>query len=306
MPVAAVGKRRPRRSALGDNLLTALAFVGPALLLIGFLIVYPAIKTIINSFYQVNGIGFNAPTSFVGWQNYSNMLSDPNLQTAIKNNILWLVVVTPVTVVLGVVFAVLFDKVRYESVAKSIVFIPMAISATAAGVIWTLMYADDPNVGTFNGILNWFHAGPISFLGNATFADWALFGAQIWMSMGFAVVVLSAALKSIPMDINEAAMIDGANAWQVFSRITVPLMWPTITVIATLTMMGVIKIFDIVIVMTGGGPAGSTEVLATRMYTEAFKNVNTGYGSAIAVILLVAVLPVMALNIRRFQSEGAR
>jgi alpha-glucoside transport system permease protein len=126
------------------------------------------------------------------------------------------------------------------------------------------------------------------------------------MSMGFAVVVLSAALKSIPADINEAALIDGANAWQIFSRITVPLMWPTITVIATLTMMGVIKVFDIVIVMTGGGPAGATEVLATRMYTEAFKNVNTGYGSAIAVILLVAVLPVMALNIRRFQSEGPR
>jgi alpha-glucoside transport system permease protein len=291
---------------LGGNLLTALAFVGPALVLIGFLIVYPAIKTIINSFYQVNGIGFNAPQAFVGWQNYSNMLTDPNMQTAIKNNILWLVVVTPVTVVLGVVFAVLFDKVRYEAVAKSIVFIPMAISATAAGVIWTLMYAPDPNVGTFNAILSWFQAGPISFLGNGTFADWALFGAQIWMSMGFAVVVLSAALKSIPADINEAALIDGANAWQIFSRITVPLMWPTITVIATLTMMGVIKVFDIVIVMTGGGPAGATEVLATRMYTEAFKNVNTGYGSAIAVILLVAVLPVMALNIRRFQSEGPR
>lgn len=306
MPIAAVGKRRPRGSAFGGRLLTALAFVGPALVLIGFLIVYPAVKTVINSFYQVNGIGFNAPTSFVGWQNYTDMLSDPNLQTAIKNNILWLVVVTPVTVVLGVVFAVLFDKVRYESVAKSIVFIPMAISATAAGVIWTLMYADDPKIGTFNAILNWFHAGPISFLGTASFADWALFGAQIWMSMGFAVVVLSAALKSIPMDINEAAMIDGANAWQVFSRITVPLMWPTITVISTLTMIGVIKIFDIVIVMTGGGPAGSTEVLATRMYTEAFKNVNTGYGSAIAVILLIAVLPVMALNIKRFQSEGAR
>jgi alpha-glucoside transport system permease protein len=182
----------------------------------------------------------------------------------------------------------------------------MAISATAAGVIWTLMYADDPNVGTFNAILNWIHAGPISFLGQANFADWALFGAQIWMSMGFAVVVLSAALKSIPADINEAALIDGANTWQLFSRITVPLMWPTITVIATLTMIGVIKIFDIVIVMTGGGPAGATEVLATRMYTEAFKNVNTGYGSAIAVILLIAVLPVMALNIRRFQSEGPR
>jgi alpha-glucoside transport system permease protein len=303
----AVMTRRPRRRAIGGGqLLTALIFIGPALILIGFLIVYPAIRTIYNSFYSVNGIGFNAPTVFVGWQNYSDVFTDPNLQTAIKNNILWIVVVTPLTVVLGIVFAVLFDKVRYEAVAKSIVFIPMAISATAAGVIWTLMYADDPNIGTFNAILNWFHAGPISFLGNASFADWALFGAQIWMSMGFAVVVLSAALKSIPADINEAALIDGANAWQIFSRITVPLMWPTIMVIATLTMIGVIKVFDIVIVMTGGGPAGSTEVLATRMYEEAFKFFNQGHGSAIAVILLIAVLPVMALNIRRFQMEGQR
>lgn len=302
----ATTSRPPRRAFAGGQLPAVLVFIGPALILIGALIVYPAIKTIINSFYRVNGIGFNAPQAFVGWQNYTSMLSDPNLQTAIKNNILWIVIVTPLTVVLGVIFAVLFDKVRYEAVAKSIVFVPMAISATAAGVIWRLMYADDPNVGTFNAILNWFHAGPISFLGNATFADWALFGAQIWMSLGFAVVVLSAALKSIPADINEAALIDGANPWQIFSRITVPLMMPTIMVIATLTMIGVIKIFDIIIVMTGGGPAGSTEVLATRMYTEAFKNVNTGYGSAIAVILLIAVLPVMALNIRRFQSEGAR
>jgi alpha-glucoside transport system permease protein len=305
MPIATT-RRSPRRSIGGGQLPTALIFIGPALILIGLLIVYPAIRTIYNSFYSVSGIGFNAPQVFVGWQNYSDVFTDPNIQTAIKNNILWIVVVTPLTVVLGVVFAVLFDKVRYEAVAKSIVFIPMAISATAAGVIWTLMYADDPNVGTFNAILNWFHAGPISFLGNGSFADWALFGAQIWMSLGFAVVVLSAALKSIPADINEAALIDGANSWQIFSRITVPLMWPTIMVIATLTMIGVIKVFDIVIVMTGGGPAGSTEVLATRMYEEAFKFFNPGHGSAIAVILLIAVLPVMALNIRRFQMEGQR
>lgn len=283
-----------------------LLFVGPALAIIGALVIYPAIKTIANSFYSTVGIGYNAPTSFAGWKNYTSLFTDPNMQTAIRNNILWLIVVTPITVVFGVLFAVLFDRVRYEGVAKSIVFIPMAISATASGVIWKLMYADDPNTGTVNAILGWLHAGPISFLGSTSFVNWALFGAQIWMGMGFAVVVLSAALKSIPGDLLEAARIDGANELQVFGRITVPLMWPTITVIITLTMIGVVKIFDIIITMTGGGPAGSSEVLATRMYTEAFKNANGNYASAIAVVLLVAVMPIMLINIRRFRSEGQR
>jgi alpha-glucoside transport system permease protein len=280
--------------------------VGPALLLIGIFIVYPAIKTVYLSMTTQAGIGQNAPLQFVGLDNFNAMLSDPALRTAVVNNILWLVIVTPVTVVLGVIFAVLFDKVRYEPVAKSIVFIPMAISATAAGVIWRLMYADDPNTGTINAILGWFHVSPIGFLGSAGIVNFCIFAAQIWLSLGFAVIVLSAALKGIPADLTEAARIDGASTLRIFWRITVPMMWPTITVIITLTMIGVLKIFDVIWTMTSGGPAGATEVLATRMYTETFKNFNPGYGSAIAVVLLVAVLPIMALNIQRFRTEGPR
>jgi alpha-glucoside transport system permease protein len=281
-------------------------FIGPAIVFIGLLIVYPAIKTFYNSLTSTTGIGFNAPTQFVGLDNFNTMLTDPTVRTAVVNNILWLVVVTPVTVVLGVIFAVLFDRVRYEAIPKSIVFIPMAISATASGVIWRLMYADDPNTGTINAVLGWLHVQPISFLGSTSFVNYALFGAQVWSGLGFAVVVLSAALKSIPADLTEAARIDGANALQIFWRITIPMMWPTITVIITLTMIGVLKIFDIVYTMTGGGPAGASEVLATRMYVEAFSNSNVGYGSAIAVVLLIAVLPIMAINIQRFRSEGPR
>jgi alpha-glucoside transport system permease protein len=281
-------------------------FVGPAIAFIGLLVIYPAIKTLYLSLTTVTGIGFAAPTSFVGLDNFNNMLSDPILGSAVRNNLLWLAVVTPVTVVLGVLFAVLFDKVRYESIPKSIVFIPMAISATASGVIWRLMYADDPNTGTVNAMLGWFHIQPFSFLGDTNFVNYALFGAQVWTGLGFAVVVLSAALKAVPADLTEAARIDGANALQIFWRITVPMIWPTITVIITLTMIGVLKIFDIIYTMTGGGPAGSSEVLATRMYTEAFQNSNIGYGSAIAVVLLIAVLPIMAINIQRFRSEGQR
>jgi alpha-glucoside transport system permease protein len=305
---AAVGPAAPkaRQGFKPGNYLVILLFVGPALVLIGLLIVYPAFGTLYNSLTSTTGIGFNAPTKFVGLDNYNNMLSDPTLKGAIVNNVLWLVIVTPVTVVLGVLFAVLFDKVRYESISKSIVFIPMAISATASGVIWRLMYADDPNTGVLNAILGWFHVSPISFLGETSFVNYALFGAQVWTGLGFAVIVLSAALKAIPADLTEAATIDGANALQIFWRITVPMMWPTITVIITLTMIGVLKIFDIVYTMTGGGPAGASEVLATRMYAEAFSFSDKGYGSAIAVVLLVAVLPIMAINIQRFRTEGQR
>ncbi len=298
------GRQRfePRR------LLSTLLFVGPALLLIAFFVVYPAIKTIILSFQTQTGIGFNAPLQWVGFDNYTYMAQDDAIRTSIVNNVLWLVIVTPVTVVLGVIFAVLFDRVRYEPVAKSIVFIPMAISGTAAGVIWYLMYAADVHVGTINAILAHIipNFQPIAFLGTSSFVNFALMGAQIWTSLGFAVIVLSAALKAIPKDLTEAARIDGATELTIFRRITIPLMWPTITVIITLTMIGVLKIFDLVYTMTSGGPADASDVLALRMYIEAFKNANPGYGSAIAVVLLIAVVPIMAINIRRFSSEGAR
>ncbi|MBV9282402.1 MAG: sugar ABC transporter permease [Chloroflexi bacterium] len=305
---AALPGRRGFDASRWRNLLI---FLGPALVLIAFFTIYPAIRTIYTSFTTQVGIGVNPPEQFVGWQNYQNLWQDFTsggvIRTAVINNILWMVIVTPVTVVLGVIFAVLLDRVKYEAVAKAIVFVPMAISATAAGVIWKLMYADDPHTGVINAIWTSLPgAQAISFLGNTSFVNYALMGAQVWMGLGFAVVVLSAALKAIPKELTEAAKIDGANELDVFWRITVPLMWPTITVIATLTMIGVLKIFDIIYTMTSGGPAGASEVLATRMYVEAFKNVNPGYGSAIAVVLLVAVIPLMAINIRRFQTEGKR
>src|SRR5579871_141351 len=194
---AAELSRRRRRPPIDlRHLWHILLFVGPSCALIGFLIVYPAIKTIYTSFTTTAGIGYNAPQQWTGFSNYNDLFTDPTFQTTLINNVLWLVVITPVTVILGVIFAVLFDKVRYEVIPKSIVFIPMAISATAGGVIWRLMYADDPHTGTVNAILGWFHIGPISFLGDTNFVNWALFGAQIWISLGFAVVVLSASLKA--------------------------------------------------------------------------------------------------------------
>jgi len=170
------------------------------------------------------------------------------------------------------------------------------------------MYADDTNVGTINALFSHIIPGfsPVSWLGSAGFVNVALFSAQIWASMGFAVVVLSAALKAIPGELNEAARMDGANELHIFRYITVPLIWPTVTVIITLTMIGLLKFFDFVWPMTGGGPAGASEVIGTRMYIEAFQSNDKGVGSAIAVVLLVAVIPIMAINIRRFSAEGPR
>ena len=297
-----------RRGIRPSRLISPLLFVGPALILIAFFMVYPTIRTIILSFYTQVGIGFNPPLRFIGLGNYTSMLQDSRMGTAVVNNVLWIVIVTPVIVALGVIFAVLFDRVRYEAIPKSIVFIPMAISATASAAIWKLMYADDPHTGTINAILQRIipHFQPISFLGDTRFVNFALMGAQVWASLGFAVVILSAALKAIPKDLTEAARIDGATEVQIFRRVTGPLMWPTITVVGTLTMIGVLKIFDLVYAMTSGGPAGASTVLALRMYLESFKNANPGYGSAIAVVLLIAVIPVMAFNIRRFRAEGPR
>ncbi len=292
----------------GSSWLVPILFVGPAVLLIAGLIVFPALRTIQFSFYEQTGRGLNAPLEFIGLENYKFMVEDPVIVKAIRNNILWLVLVTPLTIIIGVIFAVLFDRVRYESVVKSIVFVPMAISATATAVIWRLMYAPDPQVGTLNAFLDAVIPGfqPLSWLGQTNFVNFALMGAQLWAGAGFAVVILSAALKSIPTELTEAARIDGATELQVFRRITVPLLWPTITVIATLTMIGVLKVFDLVFTMTGGGPASASEVIATRMYKEAFPNASPGYGSAIAVVLMLAVLPIMAINIRRFAAEGNR
>jgi alpha-glucoside transport system permease protein len=291
-----------------SNWLGLLVFLGPALFLIGVFVVYPTLRTVQLSFYEQTGIGTRAPLEFVGLDNYKFMLEDEFIRKAVLNNLLWLVLVTPLTVALGVILAVLFDRVRYEPVAKSILFVPMAISATATAVIWKLVYAPNPNVGTLNAVLGALIPGfqPVSWLGRTDLVNFAIMAAHLWASAGFAVVVLSAALKAIPSDLKEAARVDGATELQIFRRITVPLLWPTITVIATLTMIGVLKIFDIVFTMTGGGPAGASEVIGTRMYTEAFKNNYPGYGSAIAVVLLLAVIPIMALNIRRFRSEGAR
>src|SRR5438132_1232686 len=284
-------------------------FVAPAALLIAVLIVYPTFWTIRLSLY--GGQGFNF-TNFVGFDNFRRLLTaDPNFldlsqfppRGAVINNILWLVVYTPLVLAVGVVIAVLADKVRYETIVKSVIFLPMAISATAAGIIWLLVYSVDPNIGLLNAVLSAIVPGfqPISWTGSVDLINPAIIAAAVWINAGFVMVIVSAALKGIPVEVLEAARVDGASGPQIFARIQVPLLVPTLSVVAVTMIIYVIKMFDLIFVMGGqnGGPLGAARVIAFTQYVETVNNGRAGYGSAVAVIMLLIVIPIMALNIRR-------
>ena len=294
---------------IGRLRLTPWLWIAPALVFLSVFLVYPAGETVHLSFKNANS------TAFVGADNFTHIFTRSDTRTVLLNNLLWLTLFTGFTVALGLIVAVLTDRVRYEVAAKAIVFIPMAISFVAAGVIWTFMYQFQPDVpgftqtGTVNAVLKAVGGSPQAWLVKS---DWRVFDiggrnnlaiivAGIWMWTGFAMVVLSAGLKGIPSEILEAARVDGASEWQTFRRIIVPMLWPTITVVAVTLMINALKIFDLVFIMTGG--RFGTDVIATRMWREMFISLNFGRASALAVVLLVAVVPVIVLNIRRFRRE---
>jgi alpha-glucoside transport system permease protein len=215
------------------------------------------------------------------------------------------VLFTGVTLGLGLVFAVLTNLVRYERVAKAMIFIPMAISFTAAAVIWRFMYiyqpADFQQTGVMNALVTSFGADPIAWLTDQRFNNFALIAAGIWMWTGFALVVLSAGLKGIPTEILEAARVDGANERQIFWRIILPMMRAVVVVVAVTLIINSLKVFDLVYVMTFGNY--DTDVIANRMFKEMFSVGHYGRASALAVVLLLTIIPVMLLNIRRFRAE---
>ncbi len=297
--------RRARTSYVGW------LFALPALLFIIIWLVYPTLWTIRASFYT--GIGFNL-TKFVGLDNYTQLFTQdpyffnastfPPTGTAV-NNVIWLFVFTTLVIVLGLIIAVLAEKVRYEAIIKGAIFLSYAISATAAGMIWLFMY--DTHVGLINAVLSAIIPGwqPIAFTGDQSLATISIIVAAVWTQTGFTTVVTSAALKGIPADIIEAARVDGANAWQIFSRIQVPMISSTLTVIAVTMIIFVIKVFDLIFVMGGtlGGPFGSARVIAFTQYLETFMNGHLGYGSAIAVIMMLLVLPIILFNLRQFRRE---
>ena len=288
-------------------------FAAPALAMLIIFLVYPTLWTIRLSFF--GGPGF-VPTRFVGLDNYISLFTEDtsffNASTfpptgVVINNIIWLFVFVPLTVGLGLAIAVLADKVRYESLIKSIVFLPYGISATAAGIIWLFVYSPNASIGLLNALMgalipSW---QSVSFVGDVGLTTLSIIIAAVWVETGFATVILSAALKGISAEIIEAARVDGASALDTFLRIQVPMVSPTLSVVVVTMIIFVIKIFDLILIMGGptGGPLGSARVIAFSQYIETFSNGRGGYGSAIAVVMLLLVLPVMILNVRRFRRE---
>ncbi len=276
--------------------------MGSALFFLTVYLIYPILNTAYISFLGKNS------KEFAGLENYWYVFTNADMLGALKNNLLWLVLFTFITVSLGLVIAVLTDRVRYEAAAKAMIFLPMAISFVAASVIWRFMFefrpAGMPQIGLLNALLsNVPGFQPVAWLVNTRVNNFALIGVGIWVWTGFCMVILSAALKSIPIEILEAARIDGASEWRIFWRIILPMMRTTILVVATTMVIIVLKVFDIVYVMTNGNLG--TEVIANRMYKEMFNYHHFGRASAIAVILLLAVIPVIALNVKRFRAQEA-
>jgi alpha-glucoside transport system permease protein len=276
-------------------------WLAPALLLLAVFLVYPALQTLLVSLRDASSV------DFVGLENYLYVFGDPAMLIALRNNVLWLVFFTLLAVGLGLLIAVLADRVPYEGVAKAIVFLPMAISFVAAGVIWRFMYdyrpPGLPQTGTVNALLTALVPGfePQAWLINPPGNNLALIAVAVWTWTGFCVVILSAALKGISNEVLEAARVDGADEWQIFRYVIFPLISPTVAVVTTTMIIFALKAFDIVYVMTNGNY--DTEVIANRMYKEMFNFRHFGRAAAIAVVLLVAIVPVMLMNIRRFRFQ---
>jgi alpha-glucoside transport system permease protein len=280
-------------------------YVGPALVILGVFLVYPVINTIVLSFKDKTG------SSFVGLDNYNFVFTDPSMLRSIRNSMLWIVLVPLCAVSIGLIFATLADRLRRgEAVAKSLIFLPMAISFVGASVVWRLIYSYRPqgfgsNVGLLNGIKLGLGQDPVAWLSQRPWNNLLLIVVMIWIQTGFAMIVLSAAIKSIPDDIVEAARIDGASELQVFRHITVPSVLPTIVVVTTYMIINAIKVFDIVFVMGGNAESNQVEVIAERMVKWFFLSNNDGRGAAIAVVLFLAVIPVMIWNVRQFRQQEA-
>lgn len=284
----------------------------PSLIVMVTFIVYPGLNTFYLSLRNTDNTAWAGTACKAGescwgiFENYHYALTSTIMQTAFLNNIKWIVIMVSGTVIMGLLIAVLADRVKYESIAKSIIFMPMAISFVGAGVIWKFMYSyetGENQIGLLNAILTTLGRQSVSWLTETNINTVSLIVVGIWMWTGFCMTILAAGLKGVPVEILEASRVDGANEWMVFWKIMIPQILPTITVVVTTMVINVLKIFDIVYVMTGGNYG--TEVVANRLYTEMYKNYQPGRASAIAVVLILVIVPAMIFNIRRFREQEA-
>jgi alpha-glucoside transport system permease protein len=293
----AIVERLPERAARG---LTVVVFIGPALVVVGYFLVVPTLRTLATSTLDRNGV------EFVGLANFVAVFTDRAMQEALRNNLLWIAVGATGSVLLGLVIAALADRSRFERLAKAIVFMPLAISLVGAGVIWNFVYAyrdpASPQIGLLNAIWTGLGGDPQAWIAqNQPWNNVFLIVIVVWLQTGFAMTIFSAAIKGVAAELLDAGRIDGASELQVFGRIVLPMILPTIITVTTTIVIFTLKIFDVVLVMTGG--QYGTNVIATEFYHQYFVNRNAGFGSAIAVVLLVAVIPVMLYNVRQLRDR---
>ena len=301
----ALNKGVEQLPAKWEERLKPYVFIGPAFALLGTLLVWPAIRTIWLSFY---GPGAD---SFVGLDNYVQLGTDPRLRMSIINTALWILIVPAISVIVGLIVAVLADRLKsvWESVTKSVIFMPMAVAMVSAGTIWMFVYAWRPEgadqIGVLNAIWTTFGGEPQTWLRLSTgrLNSFLLMVILIWMQAGFAMVLLSAAIKNVPEDTLEAARVDGATEPQIFFRVVVPQIAATIMVVLTTVTIFVLKIFDVVFVTTGG--QFGTEVVAVTFFRELVQFRNSGQAAAVVVAMLIATIPVMIYNVRQYRAQEA-
>ncbi|ATN33070.1 alpha-glucoside ABC transporter permease [Rhizobium sp. ACO-34A] len=282
------------------NLVRPWLFLGPAIVSLSIYLVYPVFSSVAYSLFD------RAGTTFVGLANYRWMLHDVEFRQSIFNNMLWLIVVPAASTLFGLIIAALTDRIWWGNIAKSLIFMPMAISFVGASVIWKFVYdyrdSGSEQIGILNAIVVAFGGEPQIWITLPFWNNFFLMVILIWIQTGFAMVLLSAALRGIPEETIEAAVIDGANPWQIFLKIKVPQIWGTIAVVWTTITILVLKVFDIVLAMTNG--QWQTQVLANLMFDWMFRGGGDfGRGASIAVVIMVMVVPIMIWNIRNARRE---
>jgi len=268
-------------------------FLFPAMFALGLYLVYPVFGSFVRSLYN------RAGDEFIGLGNYTSLFADETFRSAFFNNFLWVLVVPAMATFLGLLVAQLTDRLKWGNVAKSLIFMPMAISFVGASLIWKFVYANDPDIGIINAVRDSFGLNPLDPLQVPFWNNFFLMVILIWIQTGFAMVILSAALRGIPEETVEAAIIDGANPFQIFFKIKVPQIMGTIVVVWTTITILVLKVFDIVYTMTGGN--FDTEILPSYMMDFMFR--DDGRATAVAFVIMIVVLPVMIWNIRQARKE---
>jgi alpha-glucoside transport system permease protein len=306
-----------RLPGLWAERLLPFVFVGPAMAILSWYLAIPTVRTFWISLFNRDGppddlslLQQLSSDSFVGLSNYAAVFTENLMLEAFRNNLMWIIFGSTFSVAFGLVIAVLADRSRFEKTAKSLIFLPMAISFVGASIIWNFIYeyrpTDQPQVGLLNAIVTGLGGVPQAYPQWIDIAPWNnlfLIVIVIWLQAGFSMVLFSAALKGIPEELLEAARIDGATEVQIFFRIMIPYIRGTIISVFTTVIIFTLKIFDVVWVMTGG--QFGTHVIATQFYRQSFTNRNSGFGSAIAIILLIAVIPVMIYNLKQFREQEA-